>query len=204
MMLATIYGIENQMNVYPIDWWEDNMKHIRGERAEYYKTDEYKQKNELYEQKVAGSEIIQAFNSKYGGMDTIWQDNNCDYKFINGSDYNDFIRERYSLNMGVFGDGLVNMFWEKRNAKMMDLINNTIKENRGGRIIILTGAEHKYYFDDALSQRDDIELVNTEDISPLREIEFGKGITYYLELNIAKDYFDSTLPEYNRCSLQKL
>lgn len=196
MMLATIYGIENDITVYPIDWWEDG-KNIRKERAEYSKTDEYKQKNEVFEQKLADSEIIQAFNSKYGELDSLWRDNNCDYEFINGRDYNDFIRERYLLSVEVFGDGLVNLFSEKRNAIMMDLINEAIEQNKGGRIIILTGAEHKYYFDDALSVREDIELVNIENVLPLKHGEFGKRITDYLELNIAKDYFDKNFPEYN-------
>ena len=112
------------------------------------------------------------------------------YEFFNGKDFNNYIREMYTISIHVYGDGCMNLYSEVRNANMMKLINTAIAENKGKRIIILTGAEHKYYFDIALSKQEDVQLVNFEKLLPLKTIVPTSNIVGFIENNLAKGYYD--------------
>ncbi len=190
MMLASILGIEHSINVYPIDWWpsEDN----RVNRNEYVKTEEYKLKEKQYYELERSNEIMQNFYEKYGSLDSLWNENKQGYQFFNEEEYNDYIREMYAINIAVFGDGPMNLSYQTRNSKMLELINNAVAENKNKRIIVLTGAEHKHYFDIELSKRTDLKLVKFKDILPLREEKPSKNITDFIEKNLARDYYDVT------------
>ena len=60
MTMASIYGFENNKNVYPIDWWNVE-KNARKEREEYVKTDEYKKK-EIEEERRKHEPIYNLLN----------------------------------------------------------------------------------------------------------------------------------------------
>ncbi|MDR0754835.1 MAG: DUF5694 domain-containing protein [Prevotellaceae bacterium] len=188
MMIASIYGFDNNKKVYPVDWWSDTDD--RAERAKYKQTDDYKVKEQEYDSLVAANAIMQDFTEKYGSLDSLWNANQMGYAFFNGKEYNDYIREMYTAVISVFGDGCMNLSSEKRNAKMMEMIDSAIAENKGKRVIILTGAEHKYYFDIALSQRKDVRLVDFAEILPLKETALSENIAAFIEKNLAKGYYD--------------
>jgi hypothetical protein len=190
MMMAAIYGIENSIKVYPIDWWPsgDDRAYI----SEYEKTEEYKLKEKQYCELEKSNEIMQSFYKKYGSLDSLWNENKLGYQFFNGEEYNDYIREMYKINVAVFGDGPMNLSYKTRNNKMLELINNAVTENKNKRIIVLTGAEHKHYFDIELTKRTDLKLIKLKDILPLREEEPGKNIKDFIEKNLARDYYEVT------------
>lgn len=189
MMIATIYGFENNKKVYPVDWW-GTISDARSERDEYMKTTDYKSKSRQADSLLKSNVLMQTFIEKYGTMDSIWKNNKMGYQFFNGTDYNDYIREMYSISINVYGDGCMNLYSELRNAKMMELINNAISENKGKRIIILTGAEHKYYFDIALSKQTGIELIKFDKLLPLKTISLSQNITDFIEKDLARGYYD--------------
>ena len=188
MMIASIYGFDNNKKVYPIDWWTDTDD--RGERQKYVQTDEYKIKSQKQDSLEKANTIMQDFIKKYGSMDKIWNENKMGYEFFNGKDYNNYIQEMYTISVSVYGDGCMNLSSEKRNAKMLEMIDSAIIENKGKRIIVLTGAEHKYYFDDVLSKRKDLALVDFKEILPLKETPFTENISEFVEKNLAKGYYD--------------
>lgn len=188
MMMAAIYGTENSIKVYPIDWWPSGDS--RASRKEYEKTEEYKIKEKQYDELEKSSIIMQNFNKKYGSLDSLWKENKEGYRFFNGDEYNDYIREMYAINIAVFGDGPMNLSYITRNDKMLELINNAVAENKNKRIVILTGAEHKHYFDIELSKRTDLKLVALKDILPLKEEKPGKNITDFIEKNLARNYYN--------------
>jgi hypothetical protein len=189
MMIASIYGFDNNKKVYPIDWWE-TLSDARSERNEYIKTHDYKIKSQQADSLVKSNSIMQIFIEKYGTMDSIWKNNKMGYQFFNGKDYNDYIREMYAISINVYGDGCMNLYSEIRNAKMMELINNAISENKGKRIIILTGAEHKYYFDIALSKQKGVKLINFNKLLPLKTIIPTQNTAEFIENDLAKGYYD--------------
>lgn len=188
MMMAAIFGIEHSIKVYPIDWWSSGDD--RAYRKEYEKTEEYKLKEKQYYELEKSNEIMQNFYKKYGSLDSLWNENKQGYKFFNGEEYNDYIREMYKINMAVFGDGPMNLYYQTRNNKMLELINNAVAENKNKRIIVLTGAEHKHYFDIELTKRTDLELIKFKDILPLKEEKPSKNITDFIEKNLARNYYD--------------
>jgi len=188
MMLASIYGFDNNLKVYPIDWWGDT--DARAEQKEYMQTDDYKIKEQIVDSLVNASAIMQNFDKKYGSLNQLWNENQMSYEFFNGKEYNDYIREMYSIAIDVYGDGCMNLYSEKRNAKMIEMINEAISENKGKRIIVFTGAEHKYYFDIALSKRNDLTLVDFKEILPLKETAFTNNISEFVEKNLARGYYD--------------
>ena len=165
MMMATIFGIEKGIKVYPIDWWGSGDD--RTKRAAYMNTPEYKEKEKKEEELETANKVMQEFTKKYGSLETLWNENKKGYEFFNGEDYNRYIQEMYKISMTVYGDGPMNLSYETRNGKMMELIKNAMSENTGKRIIILTGAEHKHYFDIALAKVSNAKLVNFKNILPL-------------------------------------
>ena len=191
MMMATIFGIEKGIKVYPIDWWGTGDD--RTSRDVYMKTPEYKEKEKEEDSLVAENLVMQEFEKKYGGLETLWNENKKGYEFFNGEEYNLYIQEMYKISMTVFGDGPMNLSYETRNGKMMEFIKNAMKENTGKRIIVLTGAEHKHYFDLALVRIPGAKLVNLKSILPLKVYSPSENIISFLRDNLAYGYYsDST------------
>ncbi len=187
MMLATIYGNDHHKSVYPIDWWSGNP---RAERAEYVKTEDYQIKKRAYDSLVNASVIMRNFTEKYGETEQILSENKVGYEFINGKAYNDYIRESYAISLRVYGDGCMNLYSEQRNKEMMALIDRAIQENSGKRIIVLTGAEHKYYFDDAFAKREDVNLIDFASLGRLQKTAISQNLSDYLTYGLAKGYYD--------------
>ena len=93
----------------------------------------------------------------------------------------------------MYGYSCINLYASERNEKMMDLIKNAILENKGKRIIILTGAEHKYYFDDSLSKMKDVKLIQLKDLK-IKKVKASKNIKKLIDFGLTKGYFRSNSP----------
>lgn len=189
MMIASIYGFENHKKVYPIDWWS---KVNKEEQKKYFKTDEYKRSEERIKEMVEADTIMQNFKSKYGSWSDIWKENKKGYDFFNGKECNDFVNQMYSISMAVYGDSFMNLHYESRNSKMLELIDRAIVENTGKRVIIFTGCEHKHYFDKALSMRTNIKVIDFATILPLKQIKESDNIKCFIEKQLAKGYYKAT------------
>lgn len=98
----------------------------------------------------------------------------------------------YSINLKIFGDGPMNLSYSTRNNKMLEFINKAIADNKGKKILVLTGAEHKHYFDKELSKRTDLQLTRFNNILPLKKAIYNKNLTDFIEKNLAKGYYDLT------------
>ena len=184
MMLASIYGFDNGKKVYPIDWFQLSGD-ARTERIEYMKTDSYILNEAEEKKRKEASQIIKDFEKKYSNYIA----ENKSYSFFNGKEYNDYIRESYNIMISVYGDSPMNLYSEKRNSQMVSLIDEVIKENNEKKIIVLTGAEHKYYFDDFFSKQEDVNLIQLEDILPLKKAKKTRNITAFIDRNIARGYY---------------
>jgi tetratricopeptide (TPR) repeat protein len=192
MMMATIFGLDRGLKVYPVDWWGSGDDRTR--RSAYMKTPEFKAKKKEEERLVAENKVMREFNKKYGSLEKLWNANTLGYEFLNGEEYNRYIAEMYGVSMTVYGDGPMNLSYRTRNDKMMAMIRKAMDENPGRRITVLTGAEHKHYFDRALAAMPGVELVKLEDILPLRSTSPGESITRFLKDNLAYGYFDASTP----------
>ncbi len=191
MTLATIYGLEHDKKVYPIDWW--NETNYRQERSQYMETAEYAEKKKEEDKRTAESSIIQSFKKKYGE----WKEfsKSQGYSFFNGKEYNDYITRGYDISMSIYGDHSMNGYWQTRNQNMLNLIRKAIDENRGKRVIILTGAEHKYYFDKYLAEMRDMDLIEFSSLLPLKPRTKDEGLTIYYAKGLARQFFDVTTEE---------
>lgn len=189
MMIASIYGFDKGKQVYPIDWW---ITTDRKEMTSYMQSDEYKVNEQKISDIVAADSIMTRFNTKYGNWDDLCRQNNHGYEFFNSKECNDFINQMCKISMSVYGDSFMNLHYESRNNKMLELIESAITENKGKRIIILTGCEHKHYFDNALSNRADVRVVDFETILPLRDVEISENINDFINRGVVRGYYDST------------
>lgn len=192
MMIASIFGLDRGLKVYPVDWWGTGDD--RTARDAYMKTPEYKVKLKEEERLVAANKVMQAFDKKYGGLEKLWNENKLGYEFFNGEEYNRYIEEMYGVTMAVYGDGPMNLSYRTRNDKMMELIKKALDENSGRRVVVLTGAEHKHYFDRALAAIPGVIPVKLADILSLRPAPLGENITRFLKDNLALGYFDDSTP----------
>src|SRR5208283_5238491 len=74
---------------------------------------------------------------------------------------------------------------------MLALIHSVIRDNPGRKIIVLTGGEHKHYFDNVFRKDSTLTLVQLSNILPLENMESDPAI---------KSYFDdlNDLPYYEK------
>jgi hypothetical protein len=192
MMMASIYGLDRGLKVNPVDWW--GTRDDRAERDAFMKTPEYKIKLKEEERLVAANKVMQDFEKKYGSLEKLWDENKLGYEFFNGEEYNRYIEEMYGVTMAVYGDGPMNLSYRTRNDKMMELIKKALDENPGRRVVVLTGAEHKHYFDRALAAMPGVSPVKLADILPFRPAPLGANISRFLKDNLALGYFDDSTP----------
>ncbi len=186
MVLAAIYGLEHGKKVYPIDWWTEG--NSREERKKYMETSEYTEKNKLLENLTEKNTIIQAFKKNYGE----WEEFSTaqDYSFFSGQEYNDFKSEAADISLYVYGNHCMNGYWQTRNQNMFARIKKVIEENKGKRIIVLTGADHKYFFDRALENLPELDVVDLSDILPLDSYSADDELNIYYAKGLVNQYFN--------------
>lgn len=187
MILGTVYALKHNKKAYPIDWWNSDDRKLR---EKLIKEPEYIEKQKLEDSLMLKNEKIQTFYTKYNN---IWE-NAAKFKheFWNEDEYNSVVREEYKISMQVFGDSPFNLHYKTRNENMLKLIENAIKENRNKKIIVLTGAEHKHFFDDSLSKRNDINLIKFNSILPLKDIKIDTEISELLSTDEDRLYYYKT------------
>lgn len=186
MMLATAYGDMHNIPVVPMDFWnENNDRLVRDSLKKIEKYIKLIRTDSLLEAK---SNIINNFKTKYktDGED-IYKNINLDINFWNGKDYNDQVREGYKISVAVFGDSPFNLHYLTRNSKMLNNIKHGIEKYNAKKVIILTGAEHKSFFDDSIKIDKKYIISNLNDIEPLRHFDFEK----LLKKVRPKEYFIS-------------
>ena len=189
MMLAVIWGDLHGKKVYPVDWWTD--AGVRRVRDSLGALPEYAGKAERLKGLEADDSIMTRFERKYGS----WKDQaQQGYGFWNGREYGEYIAEDYRLSMEVYGDSPFNLFYRTRNDSMMALILGALRENPGRRAVILTGGEHKHYFDRALRESADIDVVDLGTLLPLRAYEPEPAIRAFLEDADDLPYFAQGCP----------
>lgn len=187
MLLGTIYGLKHNKKVYPIDWWNSDDRKLRDKLI---KEPEYIEKQKTEDILVAQNKKIQTFYKKYNNI--YENPTKFKYEFWNGEEYNNLIKEEYKISMQVFGDSPFNLHYKTRNENMLKLIETSINENKNKKIIVITGAEHKHFFDDSLLNRNDITLVKFNDILPLGETIIDKEISELLLKDELKSYYNNT------------
>ncbi len=189
MVMATIWGLVHDKKVYPIDWWRENTRLVRDSLSSL---PEYKQKEQDLEALASKDSIITGFEKRFGS----WQDQaQQGYEFWNGREYNEYTMEDYRLSMKVFGDSPMNLEYRTRNDSMMARILSVIRENPGSRIIVLTGAEHKHYFDNALAPNPEVALVNFRSLLPLPEKESDPALRAFLDDADDLHYYEKGYPK---------
>ena len=194
MTLATIWGLENGRAVYPIDWWSGE---AREERERLRQTEEHQALLQEMEQREAASPVWAAFTQKYGED---WYQADRGPEFWNGADYNGLVRDGYRISVELFGDSPENLYYLSRNAKMLEAIEAAVAKHPGERVVVLTGAEHKHYFDDALGARPDVEAVPWSALPELPAMEAGPQVRAWLDDATPDPYFDLDTPEGRRSS----
>jgi len=188
MMLATIFGKEHNIPVFPIDWWTENMQK---QAFEAFQTSAYKEKERLLDSLMATNNIIRNFESEYDVYPIILKDNPS-WKFINDTVFNNFICERNKLALEVMKDGPETMFMNTRNRKMVERIHKVINKNRGKRIIVLTGGEHKYFFDKELTKDKNIYVVSPVSINPDLKVIMSNNVNALINQDIYDAYYSET------------
>ncbi len=194
MMLATIWGLSHGKAVAPIDWWED-AQNAREIRAKLAKLPEYVEKDKEEKALCARSPIVLDFEKKYGPSDKedSWS-KSLGYQYWNGRDYNRYYAEIYRISMQVYGDGPFNLFYQTRNTRMMALIRKAIEAHPGQKVMILTGSEHKHFFDAEFSKDGSVELVDFEKLLPLDKKPLEPAVMKFLEEADDSLYYEMGYP----------
>jgi len=192
MVAATIYGSIRGKRVYPIDWWQDN-PNARVQRDSMMRAPDYSDRKALEDSLAAADPLIGEFEARHGEWATF--SSHGSREFFNGDEYNAYIAEGYRISMEVWGDSPMNLYYRTRNERMLELIRAAIRESAGGRVIVLTGSEHKHYFDRALGDEAGVELVNAASLLPLDPVPLDPAVERYLTENRADAYFDTTSPD---------
>lgn len=188
MTMATIWGINHNKKVYPIDWWLNDTRRLRDSLM---KLPDYKQKEQQVEAAGEKDSIITVFESKYG---TWKEQSQMGYSFWNGKEYNEYTKENYRLWMDVFGDDPITLYYKSRNDSMMTRIQYAVGVNPGSKVIVLTGSEHKHYFDNVLEQNPDVSVIEFQSILPIEKNKPDSVITAYLDEGNDLLYYETGYP----------
>ncbi len=194
MMLATVWGLSHGKAVAPIDWWDDtqNVRELRDKLAKQPEIiEKAKKEKDLYSR----SPIILGFEKKYGPSDkeNAWS-RNLGYSYWNGRDYNQFYAEVYRISMLVYGDSPFNLYYQTRNTRMMELIRKAAADHHSGKAIVLTGSEHKHFFDAEFSKDRDVELVDFESLLPLGKRPLEAAVLKFLDDGDDGPYYEPGFP----------
>ncbi|MGO9227776.1 MAG: tetratricopeptide repeat protein [Bryobacteraceae bacterium] len=190
MMLSTVWGISHGKNVVPIDWWSDT-PNDREVEAELAKRPEYIEKEKQFDLLRARSAIETRYEKIYGPIDEDVQwGAHLGYRFWNGKDYNDWYAEDYRLSMQVYGDSPMNLHYLTRNNHMMELILGAIRKYSSRRAIVLTGSEHKHFFDREFRKDADVETLELEGLLPLKAGPLEPAIAKFLDEDDDLAYFE--------------
>jgi tetratricopeptide (TPR) repeat protein len=176
MMLATVWGVTQGRPVYPVDWWgqEDD----RQARAELARQPEFQKQAERFERLMADDPTILAFQRRYGDFD---HDDTLGFRFWNGDDYARYFTEYYRLSLEVYGDSSVNLHYVSRNNQMLGLIRAAVARRPVRKVAVLTGSEHKHFFDRELAGDSRIRVVSLESILPLSEAPLAAPLRAFLD-----------------------
>jgi tetratricopeptide (TPR) repeat protein len=194
MTLATIWGLARGKEVVPIDWWDDaeNVREVRDKLAQQ---PEYVEKEKQEKALLAASSIIIHFEKAYGPQEKESQwSARLGYQFWNGPDYNAFYAEVYRISMRVYGDSPINLYYQTRNGRMMELIRNALHDHPGRRTIVLTGSEHKHFFDRELRRDASVARVDFAGLLPLREASLDPPVAKFLDEDDDAPYYAPGYP----------
>lgn len=190
MMLATIWGLAHGKTVAPIDWWSDH-PNDREIREALIKQREYIEKGKRFKLLLSQSKSIAHFEKLYGPFENELEwGAHRDYQFWNSNEYNDYAAEYYRIVMQVYGDGPFTLHYLTRNQRMTELILNAIRRYPSHRVIVLTGCEHKQFFDREFRQNPDLDLLQFRSILPLQSRPLEPVISKFLEVDDDLAYFE--------------
>jgi len=194
MMLATIWGLSRGKSVAPIDWW-DEAANDREIQAKLVAQPEYVEKGKQEDALSARSPIIARFQKKYGPAEAEarWS-KDLGYGFWNGPDYNEFYAEAYRISMEVYGDSPINLHYQTRNERMLALIDKAIGDFHARRVIVLTGSEHKHFFDREFRKDPAIETIDFASLLPLKTQPLDPPVRRYLDEDDDSPYYEKGYP----------
>ncbi len=190
MELATIWALARHRPVYPIDSWPDS-PNDREVRAKLEKTPEYQKKAAELAKLTAANPILTSMDKKYPDM---WRDSKLGYEFWNGKEYQTYTAEGYRLSMQVYGDNAMNLHYQSRNEEMVQLILAAVKQKPVRKVVVLTGAEHKHFFDRALQATENMSVVDFSSLLPLKAARPGRALREFLEEDNDLPYFEPGYP----------
>ncbi len=199
MTMATIWAISHGKKVYPIDWYREDTRAIRDSLMAL---PDYKTKEQQVEALEKKDNVIVDFEKKYG---TWREQGQKGYEFWNGPEYNEYTMRNNQYWLQVFGDGPITLYYRTRNDSMMALILSAIREKPTRRAIVLTGAEHKHYFDRVLEHTSDVSLIQLTGILPLKKYELDPAMKALLDEADDLVYYEKGYPQdlnsYNRMKI---
>jgi tetratricopeptide (TPR) repeat protein len=187
MMLATVWGIAHGLEVCGFDWFDGT---TRERRRALEQTPEYVEKALRLDSLTAINPITSTFDEAYGDY---WS-GEMSYAFYNGVEYNRYHEEAYRLSLAVYGDDPVNLMYETRNRHMMQLAWEVIRRHPGKKIAMLTGAEHKHYFDRDLRTRPGIRVVEFDEMLPFVERPLHPTVAAFIQEGDDLPYYDRGFP----------
>lgn len=189
MMMATLWGLAESRPVVPVDWWSDT-PNDRVLREQMSHTRDFKRKSRKEERLEAQDPLLNTFRVRWG--EEFWNTDQ-DAAFWNGPEYNDYVRRGYQISMQIWGDSPVNLHYQSRNEKMMARIEAALPTT-GGKVMVLTGSEHKHFFDDALARRPNTRVVHFQEVLPRPEAPLPTLVEEFLEARDIGPYFEDPSP----------
>ncbi len=62
------------------------------------------------------------------------------------------------------------MQWRPRNREMTKLVEQALEKHQGERVAVLTGAGHKYWFDDHFATQDGVRVLSLADVGDIEPL----------------------------------
>lgn len=150
-------SVEEGFRIVPCAGWNQSMSDLRNTRIRQFNSEpEWAEQRAEYEQLL--ERVKNAAGGNYGAND--------DPRFIHSPEYDEGVRAELELYDRFQNDLIGPGGWTNINQAHYRLVERTIEENRGARILVTFGGGHKYWFLDQLKLRNDITLLDLREFLP--------------------------------------
>jgi len=86
-----------------------------------------------------------------------------DYTFYNSDFIDELIEAQYGVLLNAFPENKISQITEKRNENIGDLLIKAVRRNKGERILVLIGMEHKFVLKKRLLKLPEVKYLNIAD-----------------------------------------
>lgn len=159
------YCRENNIDVYPVNWEPNDLM------IQYKKALEKLNNNPQEKARIEFAENCDLMKKIKRNSNRIKGDPKVDFYKVNLKSTSEVFHESADFNTAVYGDGPLTGYGFTRNKKIAENIAKLIEQNRGKRIAVFIGAQHKWWLDECFENIAGLKVAQIRELGKIQKVE---------------------------------